>query len=95
MAAGATATGAAANGDFAIQVVASSDKAKAESIAAPLKADGYNVTVASAAVSGKTVYRVSVGGFADKAAAEAAQVKMKSRYKQNQNVQSSFVVSNK
>ncbi|MEB4591925.1 SPOR domain-containing protein [Candidatus Thiothrix sp. Deng01] len=98
-AAGATATGAAAgaaaSGDFAIQVIASSDKAKADAIAGPLKADGYNVTVASASVSGKTVYRVSVGGFADKAAAEAAQVKMKSRYKQNQNVQSSFVVSNK
>lgn len=91
--AGAGAGSAASAAGFAIQVVASSDKAKADAIAAPLKADGYNVAVASANVGGKTVYRVSVGGFADRAAADAAQAKMKSRYKQNQYIQSSFVTS--
>lgn len=85
----------AAGGGFSIQVLASSDKAKADAIAAPLKADGYKVSVANASVGGKTVYRVSVSGFADRAAADAAQAKLKSRYKQNQAIQGSFVTSNK
>lgn len=78
-------------GNFSIQVIASSDKVKAEGVATPLRADGYDARVSPANVGGKTVYRVSIGGFADRAAAEATQAKMKSRYSQNQYVQSSFV----
>ncbi len=97
LAGGGAATGNAAGGagGFSIQVLASSDKAKADAAAAPLKADGYNASVASVNVGGKTVYRVSVTGFADRAAAEAAQAKLKSRYKQNQAIQGSFVTSSK
>lgn len=97
LAGGGAAAGTAAGGagSFSIQVLASSDKAKADAAAAPLKADGHNVSVASVNVGGKTVYRVSVTGFADRAAAEAAQAKMKSRYKQNQAIQGSFVTSSK
>lgn len=91
----ATGGAAAAAGGFSIQVLASADKAKADAVAAPLKADGYNVSVATASVGGKTIYRVSVSGFADRAAADAAQSKMKSRYKQNQAIQGSFVTSGK
>lgn len=90
----AATTGAAASG-FSIQVLASADKAKAEAAAAPLKADGYNVAVSTATVGGKPVYRVNVGGFADRADAEAAQVKMKARYKQNDAIQGSFVTGSK
>lgn len=92
-AAAGTATGGA--GSFAIQLLASADKAKADAAAGPLKADGHNVMVSTASVGGKTIYRVNVTGFADRAAAEAAQAKMKSRYKQNQTIQGSFVTSSK
>lgn len=97
LASGGAAAGNAADGagGFSIQVLASSEKAKADAAAAPLKADGYNVSVTSVNVGGKTVYRVSVTGFADRAAAEAAQAKLKSRYKQNQAIQGSFVTSSK
>ncbi len=97
LAGGGAAAGTAAGGagSFSVQVLASSDKAKADAAAAPLKADGHNVSVASVNVGGKTVYRVSVTGFADRAAAEAAQAKMKSRYKQNQAIQDSLVTSSK
>ncbi|MGB3918561.1 SPOR domain-containing protein [Thiothrix litoralis] len=82
-------------GGFVVQVMASSDKASADGVAAPLKADGYDVAVVPATVSGKAIYRVNVGGFADRAAADAAQAKMKARYTQNQAIQSSFVTSSK
>ncbi|EIJ33954.1 SPOR domain-containing protein [Thiothrix nivea] len=89
----ATPAANAGKGNFSIQVIASSDKAKAEGVATPLRADGYDARVSPANVGGKTVYRVSIGGFTDRAAAEATQAKMKSRYSQNQHVQSSFVTS--
>lgn len=82
-------------GNFTVQVLASADKAKADAAAGPLKADGYNVAVSTATVNGKTVYRVNVTGFADRAAAEVAQAKMKSRYKQNAAIQQSYVISSK
>ncbi|SEA65932.1 Cell division protein DedD (protein involved in septation) [Thiothrix caldifontis] len=85
----------AGSGAFSIQVLASSDKAKADATASPLKADGYKVSVSTANVGGKAIYRVNVTGFADRAAAEAAQAKMKSRYKQNSAIQGSFVTSSK
>ena len=91
----AAANKAGAAGDFVIQVLASSDKANADALAAPLKADGYNVAVAAATAGGKPIYRVNVGGFANRAAADAAQAKMKARYQQNQAVQGSFVTSSK
>lgn len=80
---------------YAVQVLASSSKGKADAAAAPLRADGYQVTVTAAKVDGKTVYRVLVGNYADKVAATAVQTKMKARYTQNSGVQHSFITSGK
>lgn len=88
--AGGSAT-AAAKGEYAIQVVATSSKSKADGIAAPIRADGYTVAVQEAPSNGKTIYRVKVTGFGDRAAAVTAQAKMKARYTQNTHVQNSFV----
>jgi cell division septation protein DedD len=87
----ATTTTTASTSGYAIQLVASSDKAKAAAVAATFKAEGYKTTVVAAKVDGKTVYRAVISGYADKAAATAAQAKMKARFTQNSNVQSSFV----
>lgn len=86
----AAATGTAA-GSYGIQLSASSDKAKAEAVAATFRAEGYKASVVAAKVDGKAVYRAVIGGYADKAAAVAAQAKMKARFTQNPNVQNSFV----
>ncbi|MDD5394705.1 MAG: SPOR domain-containing protein [Thiothrix sp.] len=86
-----TASSAAAGGSYGIQLSASSDKAKAEAVAATFRAEGYKTSVVAAKVDGKTVYRAVIGGYADKAAAAAAQAKMKARFTQNPNVQNSFV----
>ncbi len=93
LAATGSAAAAAADG-FSVQVMASSDKAKADAVAAPLKADGHQVSVSKAVVSGKTVYRVQVSGFNTRADASNAQASMKRRYTQNQYVQNSFVTAN-
>lgn len=85
---------AGGSGGFSIQVVATSSKAKADSVAGPIAADGYQVAVQPANVGGKTVYRVKVTGYPNRAAAAAAQAKMKARYTRNQYVQNSFLTSN-
>jgi cell division protein FtsN len=46
-------------------------------------------------VNGKPIYRVNLTGFANRADADAAQAKLKSRYKQNAAIQGSFVTSSK
>lgn len=85
---------AASTGGFAVQVMASSDKAKADSVAGPLKADGHQVAVNKASVDGKVFYRVQITGFKTRADAANAQASMKRRYTQNQYVQNSFVTAN-
>jgi cell division protein FtsN len=87
-----SAGGAAAAGNgFAIQVMASTDKAKADALAKSLANDGNKAAVAEAKVDGKVFYRVRISGFQKRDEAVAAQAKLKARYTQNQYVQNSFV----
>ena len=86
---------AATGGAFAVQLLATSDKAKADALAKTFAGEGYKTSVNTVKVDGKTVYRVVAGGYADKVAASAAQAKMKTRYSQNRDVQNSFVTSSK
>lgn len=86
---------ATTGGAFAVQLLATSDKAKADALAKTFAGEGYKTSVNAVKVDGKTVYRVVAGGYADKVAASAAQAKMKTRYSQNRDVQNSFVTSSK
>ena len=86
---------AATGGACAVQLLATSDKAKADALAKTFAGEGYKTSVNAVKVDGKTVYRVVAGGYADKVAASAAQAKMKTRYSQNRDVQNSFVTSSK
>lgn len=88
-----TAASSSASG-YVIQVLATSDKAKADGIKSTMSGEGYPVFVASAKVDGKTVYRVRVGTYPGKGDAAAVQARMKARYAQNQYVQNSFVTKN-
>ncbi|TXH70090.1 MAG: SPOR domain-containing protein [Thiothrix sp.] len=90
-----TVTAASANASgYVIQVLATSDKGKADEIKTTMSGEGYPVFVASAKVDGKTVYRVRVGTYPGKGDAAAVQARMKARYAQNQYVQNSFVTKN-
>lgn len=88
-----TSANAAASG-YVIQVLATSDKTKADGIKSSMSGEGYPVFVTSAKVDGKTVYRVRVGTYPGKGDAAAVQARMKARYAQNQYVQNSFVTKN-
>ena len=88
-----TAVNSSASG-YVIQVLATSDKAKADGIKGTMSGEGYPVFVTSAKVDGKTVYRVRVGTYPGKGDAAAVQARMKARYAQNQYVQNSFVTKN-
>lgn len=88
-----TSASAAASG-YVIQVLATSDKTKADSIKSSMTGEGYPVFVTNAKVDGKTVYRVRVGTYPGKGDAAAVQARMKARYAQNQYVQNSFVTKN-
>jgi len=90
-----TVTAASANASvYVIQVLATSDKGKADEIKTTMSGEGYPVFVARAKVDGKTVYRVRVGTYPGKGDAAAVQARMKARYAQNQYVQNSFVTKN-
>jgi cell division septation protein DedD len=91
----ASAKPATGGGVFAVQLLATSDKAKADTLAKTFASEGYKAAVNTVKVDGKTVHRVVVGSYADKVAASAAQAKMKARYTQNRDVQNSFVTSSK
>jgi cell division septation protein DedD len=80
-----------AGGDYSIQLMASSDKAKAEEVRKAMTAEGYKVALVEAKVDGKAIYRVRVGDYPKKEDAAAAQAKMKERYTKNTYVQNSFV----
>lgn len=88
-----TTADASASG-YVIQVLATSDKTKADSIKTSMTGEGYPVFVTNAKVDGKTVYRVRVGTYPGKGDAAAVQARMKARYTQNQYVQNSFVTKN-
>jgi cell division septation protein DedD len=79
------------DGDYSIQLMASSDKAKAEEVRKSMTAEGYKVALVEAKVDGKAIYRVRVGDYPKKEDAAAAQAKMKERYTKNTYVQNSFV----
>lgn len=81
-------------GGYVVQLLATSNKAKADEIRRAMSGDGYPVFIAQANVDGKPVYRVRVGSYPGKGDAAAIQSRMKSRYGQNQYVQSSFVTRN-
>ncbi|PID49019.1 MAG: hypothetical protein CR991_08630 [Proteobacteria bacterium] len=79
---------------YVIQLVATSSRSRAEGVRRSLAVEGYPVFVAQAQIDGKRIYRVRVGSYPSRSDANSVQRRMKSRYQQNQYVQSSFVTKN-
>jgi cell division septation protein DedD len=68
-------------GAFLVQVAAYSDRARADALAGRLRQKGYAAQIDSVASNGQTLYKVRVGGFADRPAADAAKARLVSEEK--------------
>ena len=65
-----------ASGRYEVQVAVASERLRAESLAAGLRAKGYRPVVSTASSGGRTVWRVRVGGYEDLNAARAAAARL-------------------
>jgi cell division septation protein DedD len=63
-------------GGVEIQVAVLSERASAEALASRLRGKGYQTRVMTTRSEGKILYRVRVGGYADRTAAEAAAARL-------------------
>ena len=81
-------------GKYSIQLLATSSQSRANKLASTMKSEGYKVFITQATREDKILYRVRVGGHANRATAIKAQEGMKRRYLKNFFVQNSLVISN-
>ncbi len=83
----------AGKGHFAVQLLATSSSSRANNLKKVMSREGYRVLVSKTTKRGKILFRVRIGNYSTRAAAVSAQRKMKRRYKRNQAVNSSIIVS--
>lgn len=87
-------TNATGRNKYVVQLLATSNSTKAKNLRNTMKSEGYPAYISTVKSSGKTLYRVRVGGYAGKSVAMKKQGSMKRRYQKNKYVQSSIVVRN-
>jgi len=92
----ASSTGIASKplGKYSIQLLATSSQSRANKLANTMQSEGYKVFITQTTRDNKILYRVRVGGHADRNSAIKAQAGMKKRYQKNFFVQNSLVISN-
>jgi len=81
-------------GKYSIQLLATSSQSRAAKLAKTMRSEGYKVFITQTRSDNKTLFRVRVGGYADRTKAVKAQEGMKRRYQKNFFVQNSLVISN-
>ena len=89
-----TPTAAVATGKYSIQLLATSSQSRANKLAKTMTGEGYKAFITQTTNNNKILYRVRIGGHADRNAAIKAQEGMKRRYQKNFFVQNSLVISN-
>ncbi len=82
-----------ASGKYSIQLLATSSQTRANKLADVMSSEGYKSFITQTHRDGKLLYRVRVGGYADRNLAITAQEGMKKRYQKNFFVQNSLVIS--
>ncbi|CAA6814957.1 MAG: Unknown protein [uncultured Thiotrichaceae bacterium] len=87
-------TNATGRNKYVVQLLATSNSTKAKNLRNTMKSEGYPAFISTVQSSGKTLYRVRVGGYAGRSVAMKKQSSMKRRYLKNKYVQSSIVVRN-
>jgi len=90
----AATTGNTPLGKYSIQLLATSSQSRAGKLADTMKSEGYKVFVTETHSNNKILFRVRVGGHANRDAAVQAQESMKRRYQKNFFIQNSLVISN-
>ncbi len=90
----APAVSSSALGKYSVQLLATSSQSRANKLASTMKGEGYKVFITQTTRENKILYRVRVGGHANRNGAIKAQDGMKKRYRKNFFVQNSLVVSN-
>ncbi|MCK5810213.1 MAG: SPOR domain-containing protein, partial [Cocleimonas sp.] len=83
----------AGKGRFSVQLLATSSSSRANNLKKVMSKEGYRVSVSKTAKQGKVLFRVRIGNYSTRAAAASAQRNMKRRYKRNQAINSSIIVS--
>ena len=81
-------------GKYSIQILATSSQSRANKLANTMKSEGYKVFVTQTQNNNKVLFRVRIGGHANRDQAVKAQDSMKRRYQKNFFIQNSLVVSN-
>ena len=83
-----------ASGKYSIQLLATSSQSRANKLATTMTGEGYKAFITQTTNNDKILYRVRIGGHADRNSAIKAQEGMKRRYQKNFFVQNSLVISN-
>jgi len=63
-------------GNFLVQVAAYQERARAEALAGRLRQKGYRALIADEPDGGRTLYKVRIGGYMDRSAADAAKTRL-------------------
>ncbi|MCZ6601214.1 MAG: SPOR domain-containing protein, partial [Acidobacteria bacterium] len=63
-------------GTFQVQVAAYQERARAEALAGRLRQKGYRALIADEPDGGRTLYKVRIGGYMDRSAADAAKTRL-------------------
>ncbi|TDI40445.1 MAG: SPOR domain-containing protein [Acidobacteria bacterium] len=72
----APAASSPAAGTFQVQVAAYQERARAEALAGRLRQKGYRALIADEPDGGRTLYKVRIGGYMDRSAADAAKTRL-------------------
>ena len=83
----------AQKGHYSIQLLATSSSSRANKLKNVMGEEGYPTKVSKTNSSGKVLFRVRIGDYTTKQAAVSAQRTMQRRYKRNQYVNDSIVVT--
>jgi len=77
---------------YSVQLLATSNSSKANSLSSTMKKEGYSTYVKASKKGSGSLYRVRLGNFSGRADAVKKQADLKRRYRKNPYIQSSVVV---
>lgn len=78
---------------YAIQLLATSSSSRAINLKNVMRKEGYSTFISKTSRNGKVLFRVRIGNYISQQAAESAQKSMQRRYRKNQQVKNSIIVS--
>ena len=86
-------TSSAKKGHYAIQLLATSSASRAKNLKNVMKKEGYSTFISKTTATGKVLFRVRIGNYSSQKKAKSAQRSMQRRYRKNEQVTNSIIVS--